>query len=71
MGHDLSYLKRLIRVCDEQDIDVELGLNTLEHKVSQYIERDLNNRKRVEHNPTAQYNRGMDVIERFYSYRNE
>ena len=66
MGHDLSYLKRVLRVCAENNIEVIDGLNTLERKVSQYINRDLNNRKRVEKNPTEQYNRGMDVIERYY-----
>ena len=58
---------RVIRVCDDHDIDVLVGLDTLERKVSQYIQRDLNNRKRVEKNPTEQYNRGMDVIERYYN----
>jgi len=71
MGHDLSYIMRVIRVCDFNDVEVITGLETLERKVKQYIHRDLNNRKRVEFNPTEQYNRGMDVIERYYDDKNK
>jgi len=68
MGHDLSYIMRLVRVCDLNDVPLLTGLETLERKVEQYIQRDLKNHKRVEFNPTEQYNRGMDVIERFYKW---
>ena len=41
----MNYLKRMHRVCVENNIGFIEGLSTLERKVGQYIERDENNNK--------------------------
>lgn len=68
---NLKYLREFVKVCDKQNIPYEVGLQTLENKVTQYLQRDLKNNKTINHfKLEEQYTRAINVIKEYYKKKN-